>query len=88
MDPVIRGTAVRAEQLGYDSVWVSDHVVVPKTNVVNFGETVFDPLITLGVIAGATSRVRLGTTVLMSSIVFSFQRYFEYQIEQARKISQ
>ena len=30
----------------------------------------------------------LGTTVLMSSIVFSFQRYFEYQIEQARLISQ
>jgi len=30
----------------------------------------------------------LGTTVLMSSIVFSFQRYFEYQIEEARKISQ
>jgi hypothetical protein len=30
----------------------------------------------------------LGTTVLMGSIVFSFQRYFEYQIEQARKISQ
>ena len=30
----------------------------------------------------------LGTTVLMSSIVFSFQRYFEYQIEEARLISQ
>lgn len=30
----------------------------------------------------------LGTTVLMSSIVFSFQRYFEYQIEEGRKISQ
>jgi hypothetical protein len=30
----------------------------------------------------------MGTTVLMSSIVFSFQRYFEYQIEQARLISQ
>jgi hypothetical protein len=30
----------------------------------------------------------LGTTVLMSSIVYSFQRYFEYQIEEARKISQ
>ncbi len=27
----------------------------------------------------------VGTTVLMSSIVFSFQRYFEYQIEAARK---
>lgn len=30
----------------------------------------------------------LGTTVLMSSLVFSFQRYFEYQIDEARKISQ
>ena len=62
---IIRRTAVRAEQLGYDSVWVSDHVVVPEANVRNFGEAVFDPLVTLGVIAGATSRVRLGTTVLI-----------------------
>ena len=29
-----------------------------------------------------------GTIALMSSIAFSFQRYFEYQIEEARKISQ
>ncbi len=62
---IIRSTAVRAEALGYDSVWVSDHVVVPHANVVNFGETIFDPLVTLGVLAGATSRVRLGTTVLI-----------------------
>jgi probable F420-dependent oxidoreductase len=62
---IIRQTAVRAEALGYDSVWVSDHVVVPTANVVNFGETVFDPLITLGMVAGATRRVRLGTTVLI-----------------------
>src|SRR5438552_13880385 len=62
---IIRSTAVRAEHLGYDSIWVSDHVVVPHANVVNFGETVFDPLVTLAVVAGATSRVRLGTTVLI-----------------------
>src|SRR5207253_4399317 len=62
---IIRSTAVRAEHLGYDSIWVSDHVVVPHANVVNFGETVFDPLVTLAVAAGATSRVRLGTTVLI-----------------------
>src|SRR5262252_2575788 len=61
----IRGPAVRAEELGYDSVWVSDHVVVPHANVVNFGETIFDPLVTLALIAGATRRVRLGTTVLI-----------------------
>jgi hypothetical protein len=30
----------------------------------------------------------MGTTVLMASIAFSFQRYFEYQIEEARRISQ
>ena len=30
----------------------------------------------------------IGTTALMASIAFSFQRYFEYQIEEARKISQ
>jgi hypothetical protein len=30
----------------------------------------------------------VGTTVLMASIAFSFQRYFEYQIEEGRKISQ
>jgi hypothetical protein len=30
----------------------------------------------------------IGTTVLMASIAFSFQRYFEYQIEEGRKISQ
>ena len=29
-----------------------------------------------------------GSTALMASIVFSFQRYFEHQIEEGRKISQ
>ena len=62
---IIRRTAVSAERLGYDSVWVSDHVVVPRANIRNFGETIFDPLITLGVVAGATTRVQLGTTVLI-----------------------
>lgn len=41
--------------------------------------------LTIGAIVFA---LLIGTTVLMSSIVFSFQRYFEYQIEEARKISQ
>ena len=30
----------------------------------------------------------LGSVALVSSVAFSFQRYFEYQIEEARKISQ
>ncbi len=34
-------------------------------------------------IAGLAASLLLGTTVLMASIAFSFQRYFEYQIEQS-----
>lgn len=30
----------------------------------------------------------IGTTVLMASLAFSFQRYFEYQVEEAKAISQ
>ena len=41
--------------------------------------------LTIGAVATA---LLIGTAVLLSSIVFSFQRYFEYQIEEARKISQ
>ena len=37
---------------------------------------------------GIATSLLLGTTVLMASIVFSFQRYFEHQIEEARVISQ
>ena len=62
---IIRHSAVRAEQLGYDSVFVSDHVVVPNAYVDRFGAGIYDPLITLSVLAGATSRVLLGTTVLI-----------------------
>lgn len=39
-------------------------------------------------IIGIVTALLLGTTVLMASLVFSFQRYFEYQIEAARQISQ
>lgn len=39
-------------------------------------------------IGGIVLALLVGTTVLISSIAFSFQRYFEYQVEEARKISQ
>lgn len=41
--------------------------------------------LTIGAIVFA---LLFGTIALMSSIVFSFQRYFEYQVVEARKISQ
>ena len=39
-------------------------------------------------IAAVVFALLFGTVSLMSSIVFSFQRYFEYQIEEAKKLSQ
>ncbi|KQP43219.1 hypothetical protein [Pseudorhodoferax sp. Leaf274] len=39
-------------------------------------------------VIGIAAALLLGTAVLMASLAFSFQRYFEYQIEEARKISQ
>lgn len=39
-------------------------------------------------IAAIVASLMIGTAILMASIAFSFQRYFEYQIEAARQISQ
>lgn len=39
-------------------------------------------------IAAIVVALMVGTGVLMASIAFSFQRYFEYQVDEAHKISQ
>ena len=39
-------------------------------------------------IGGVAAALLIGTALLMSSLVYSFQRYFEVQIEAAREISQ
>lgn len=52
-----------AERLNYDSVWVSDHVLVPKDKP-RYGN-LYEVLTTLAYIAGMTERVRLGTSVLI-----------------------
>lgn len=41
--------------------------------------------LTIGAVIAA---MLIGTASLMASLAFSFQRYFEYQVEEARKISQ
>jgi len=41
--------------------------------------------LTIGAIVAA---LMVGTAVLMASLAYGFQHYFEYQIEEARKISQ
>jgi probable F420-dependent oxidoreductase len=61
----IRLVAQRAEQLGYDGIWVSDHIVIPASAVSRFGSMFYEPLTVLGFAAACTSRIRLGTTVII-----------------------
>lgn len=58
--------AQAAEELGYDSVWVMDHVVVPDVpEAAQFTPLVYDPFLTLAYVAAKTNRIRLGTSVLI-----------------------
>jgi F420-dependent oxidoreductase-like protein len=60
----IRATAHEAESLGYDSIWVADHLhTVPKAT----NESVFEAFTTLTALAEATSQIRLGTLVAVSA---------------------
>jgi probable F420-dependent oxidoreductase len=62
----LRGWAVRAERLGFDSVWVSDHFFLSLGRYGGGDETYgsAEPMTALAALATATERVRLGTLVL------------------------
>jgi probable F420-dependent oxidoreductase len=61
----IQTTARMAEDLGFDSVWIPDHIVVPSAVEERYGPVYYDAIAVLAYLAGITSRVRLGTTVLV-----------------------
>jgi probable F420-dependent oxidoreductase len=67
--------AQRAEELGYDSVWVTErllypiepqtpYMATPDGSLPEAYKTVLDPLESLTFVAGQTSRVALGTSIL------------------------
>ncbi len=61
----IREAAVQAEQLGFDDVWVSEHIIVPRGASYPPSPSFHDPVLTLTWAAAFTQRVRLGTSVLV-----------------------
>ena len=61
----IRRAAVQAEELGFADVWVSEHIIVPKDRMYPPSAVFWDPVLTLTWAAAATTRVGLGTSVLV-----------------------
>ena len=58
-------TACKAEELGFDALFVNDHVIVDDSPRNSPWRNVYDPLMVLAYVAARTSRVRLGTSVLI-----------------------
>ncbi len=56
--------AKTAEELGFESLWVSDHVVIPESHQ-GFGDVFYEPLTTLTYVGACTSKILLGTSVII-----------------------
>jgi probable F420-dependent oxidoreductase len=77
----IEAVARMADDLGFDSIWCNDHVVIPGPSdgggaepayAAAYGQqrrqNVYEPLITLAYLAAVTRRVRLGTSVYLLAL--------------------
>ena len=62
---IIGGCANVAEELGFDSVWVVDHIAISPGDAEGSGGRYLDVLATLAWLAGITERVKLGSGVLV-----------------------
>src|ERR671939_83237 len=57
--------AQTAERYGFDSVWVRDHLVFHPHGMEGQDRTHVDPMVTLGLVAGVTDKLILGTGSLI-----------------------
>ncbi len=57
-------TAQAAENLGFDSIWMTDHLALPISDAARFGR-IYEAVSTLAFLAGKTQKIRLGTSVLV-----------------------
>ena len=60
----LAAVAVAAEDAGFDSGWVTDHVIVPPEHAPIYG-TIAEALVSLGFLAGRTKRLQLGVSALV-----------------------
>ena len=57
--------AIKAEELGFKSVWASDHIIIPQEWKGRFSDIFPDPFIMLTAISQNTSKITLGTSAII-----------------------
>ncbi|MDQ2586939.1 LLM class flavin-dependent oxidoreductase [Saccharothrix yanglingensis] len=62
---VLRSWALTVEGLGFDSLFLSDHVVITPDVAEQYPAPFYEPFTALAWLAGVTSRLRLGTSVVV-----------------------
>jgi probable F420-dependent oxidoreductase len=63
--PKILDTVRRAEELEFDSIWVTDHILVPQTLEIIYRDHMLEPLALLSHVAAMTRRVKICTSVII-----------------------
>ncbi len=53
------------EEMGFESIWITDHIAIPPDDAEGSGGRYMDTLTTLAWLAGITERVKLGSGVLI-----------------------
>ena len=73
----IRRLGSLVDRLGYDTIWISDHVIIPRQISSRYpynadgafgtapDQPYYEPTAVIGFLAGATERARIGTSVLV-----------------------
>jgi probable F420-dependent oxidoreductase len=60
----LASAATAAEEAGFDSGWVTDHLIVPPEHAPVYG-TIAEPLVSIGFLAARTERLELGVSALV-----------------------
>ncbi|HEV2119801.1 MAG TPA: TIGR03619 family F420-dependent LLM class oxidoreductase [Candidatus Bathyarchaeia archaeon] len=63
----LRTVASEAERAGCDSLWTTDHILMPTNSGTPY-EKIFDSITTISYLAGITNRARLGISSLVMAI--------------------
>jgi probable F420-dependent oxidoreductase len=61
----IAKVAKHAEESGYASIWVSDHILMPARTGAVPATDLLEPLPTLGYVAAMTKKIKIGTSVIV-----------------------